>query len=69
MPADDVDDETHPLILTDVPIVMPSGDLPVVREGTIAGIPAYEATIIVPLPRLEAVSPSMCCIIDNIGTE
>ena len=45
MPADDVDDETHPLILTEVPIVMPSRDLPVVREGTIAGIPAYEADI------------------------
>lgn len=40
---DDVDDETHPLILPDVPIVMPKGELPVVREGTIGGIPAYEA--------------------------
>lgn len=35
-------EELHPLILPDVPIVMPQGELPVVREGTIGGIPAYE---------------------------
>lgn len=37
------DDETHPLFLPDVPLVMPKGELPVVREGTIGGIPAYKA--------------------------
>ena len=40
---DDVDDEPQPLVLPDVPIVLPEGDLPVVREGTLGGIPAYEA--------------------------
>ncbi len=40
---DDVENETHPLLLPDTPIVMPSGEIPVARDGTIGGIPAYEA--------------------------
>lgn len=40
---DEVTDETHPLVLLEVPIVMPVGALPIVREGTLGGIPAYEA--------------------------
>lgn len=39
-------EELHPLILPDVPIVMPQGELPVAREGTIGGIPAYEADVL-----------------------
>lgn len=44
MSADEtnVEEEIHPLILPDVPIVMPKGELPVERDGTIGGIPAYE---------------------------
>lgn len=41
---DEVNEEFHPLVLPDAPIVMPTGALlPVVREGTVGGIPAYEA--------------------------
>lgn len=40
---DEVNEEFHPLVLPDVPIVMPAGALPVVRDGTVGGIPAYEA--------------------------
>ena len=36
-------DEFHALVLSEVPLVMPNGELPVIREGTIGGIPAYEA--------------------------
>ena len=43
-PGDEaIDSDTHPLTLPDTPIVMPAGELPVVREGTVGGIPAYEA--------------------------
>ena len=40
--SDEPEDETHPLVLPDQPIVMPT-ELPVARDGTIGGIPAYEA--------------------------
>ncbi len=40
---DDVEHETHPLLLPEVPIVMPSGEIPIARDGTIGGIQAYEA--------------------------
>lgn len=41
--SEEPENETHALILPEVPIVMPSGELPVVRAGTVGGIPAYEA--------------------------
>jgi len=43
MPTLDESDETHDVTLPDVAIVIPDGPLPVVREGTIGGIPAYES--------------------------
>ncbi len=43
MSDDDAIDETHSLMLPEVPIVMPAGALPVVRDGTMSGVPAYEA--------------------------
>ena len=66
---DDVDDETHPLVLPEVPIVMPDGELPVVREGTIGGMPAYEAEVIVEFPKMQLVSPRSIGVIDGIGTK
>lgn len=41
--SDEEQNETHALVLPEVSIVMPTGALPVVREGTVGGIPAYEA--------------------------
>lgn len=35
-------------------IVMPAGELPVVRDGTVGGIPAYEADPPAPAPMKPA---------------
>ena len=52
-------DEMHALLLPDVEIVMPSGDTPVVRDGTRGGIPAYEADLPKPKPTpLEKKKPA-----------
>ena len=49
------DEETHALMLPDVPITMPPGELPLVRPDTIGGIPAYEADT--PPPIVEKPKP------------
>ena len=36
-------DDTHALFLAPVEIQMPSGELPVARDGTMGGVPSYQA--------------------------
>lgn len=43
-PKDDepADNDFHPLIAPVDTLVMPTGELPVVRDGTVGGVPSYE---------------------------
>lgn len=56
--SDEEQNETHALVLPEVSIVMPTGALPVVREGTVGGIPAYEADPPKTVPVMPNVHPT-----------